>query len=122
MFGQDFLQDEARKDIREFWEKQFANNSPAGLSRASLSVMKREAMNNYLDKINVSTLIMVGEQDLITPVSHSHRMHEAIKDSELLVIADAGHSPTVENPQVVNHALRSFLQSTTQLQQQPGVA
>ena len=37
-------------------------------------------------------------------------MRDAIPDAELVVIPNAGHLPTVEQPLKVNEALRSFLE------------
>jgi len=55
------------------------------------------------------TLILVGDEDVATPLSKSERMRAAIRNSELIVIPRAGHSASIEEPQAINEALKQFL-------------
>jgi 3-oxoadipate enol-lactonase len=69
---------------------------------------------NYLDRlseIKIPTLIMVGEDDLGTPVSASEAMHKRISNSKLVIIPSARHIPNVEQPEVFNTNLMTFLKS-----------
>lgn len=69
---------------------------------------------NYLDRlseIKIPTLIMVGEEDPGTPVSASEAMHERISSSKLVIIPSARHIPNVEQPEVFNTNLMTFLKS-----------
>ena len=49
------------------------------------------------------------EQDLATTKDKSERMHQAIGQSELLLIPSAGHSSCVEKPEEVKRALQEFI-------------
>ena len=60
-------------------------------------------------KIEVPTLILVGEEDRITPVSLSEELHELIPQSELQIIGKAGHLANAEQAQAFNSAIESFL-------------
>lgn len=62
-----------------------------------------------LATIDVPTLIVVGEEDTITPPDRSRAMHAAIASSRLEVIAGAGHVSNVERPAAFNHVLSEFL-------------
>jgi pimeloyl-ACP methyl ester carboxylesterase len=64
-----------------------------------------------LEQISVPTLLMVGEQDIVTPPSASQTIHERIKGSQLVVIPDAAHMSNLENPRYFNEHLLSFLDS-----------
>ena len=67
---------------------------------------------NYLDRlseIKIPTLIMVGEDDPGTPVSASEAMHERIPDSKLVIIKSARHLSNVEQPEVFNTNILTFL-------------
>ena len=67
---------------------------------------------NYLERlseINIPTLIIVGEEDLGTPVSASEAMHERILDSKLVVLKSAAHLSNVEQKDAFNDALLGFL-------------
>lgn len=60
-------------------------------------------------EIDVPTLILVGDEDRITPPSLSEELHELIPQSELQIISKAGHLANAEQPQAFNSAIESFL-------------
>lgn len=62
-----------------------------------------------LATIDVPSLIIVGEEDTLTPPDRSRAMHAAIAGSRLEVIAAAGHVSNVERPAAFNHVLSEFL-------------
>jgi pimeloyl-ACP methyl ester carboxylesterase len=64
-----------------------------------------------LATIDVPTLLVVGEDDVLTPVAESRAMHRAIAASRLEVISGAGHLPNVERPAAFNHVTGEFLLS-----------
>ncbi len=69
---------------------------------------------NYLDRlseIKIPTLIMVGEDDPGTPVSASQAIHKKISNSKLVIIQSARHLPNVEQSEVFNTNLLTFLKS-----------
>ena len=61
----------------------------------------------------VPTLIVVGEEDVPTPVKESRAMHAAIPGSHLQIIAQAGHLSNMEKPGAFNHVLSEFLGTLT---------
>jgi 3-oxoadipate enol-lactonase len=69
---------------------------------------------NYLSRlsgINMPTLIMVGEEDLGTPVSASEAIHGRISNSKLVILPFARHLSNVEQTDAFNAALLEFLES-----------
>jgi len=64
---------------------------------------------NELRRINVPTLILVGENDTLVPPRFSRMLHEAIPDSKLLIIENASHYLVLERPQLVNAEILQFL-------------
>ncbi|MND07904.1 Proline iminopeptidase [compost metagenome] len=64
-----------------------------------------------LSTITVPTLIVVGEDDALTPVSEARAMHAAIPGSRLEIVAGAGHLSNMERPAAFNHVLSEFLGS-----------
>jgi pimeloyl-ACP methyl ester carboxylesterase len=62
-----------------------------------------------LPGIKVPTLILVGENDVLTPPLASQEMHERIPNSEFHLIANAAHMSNVENPEAFNSHLMRFL-------------
>ena len=59
--------------------------------------------------IDVPTLILVGEEDAITPPALSEELNRLIPGSRLERIAAAGHLANAEQPQAFNAAIESFL-------------
>jgi len=62
-----------------------------------------------LREIDVPGLVIVGEQDMGTPVAMAREIHENYPGSELVVIPSAAHLANVEQPGAFNAALADFL-------------
>lgn len=54
----------------------------------------------------IDTLIVCGANDLLTPLSHSRRLAEAIEGARLRIIADVGHMVTFEREGLVTDLIR----------------
>jgi pimeloyl-ACP methyl ester carboxylesterase len=90
--------------------KAIVQNKPLGLCGTLLALAGRTDTTSVLPRINVPTLIMVGEEDRITPPTHSETMHSSIRNSELHLISHAGHFSNLENSTQFNRYLLNFLQ------------
>lgn len=64
-----------------------------------------------LTTINVPTLVLVGEEDTLTPLSDAELMQRSIKGSKLVRIPAAGHYAPFEQPEAVINIVRPFLES-----------
>jgi pimeloyl-ACP methyl ester carboxylesterase len=95
--------------------KIISKNKPLGLRGTLLALAGRTDTTSFLPKIKVPTLILVGEEDKITPPAFSRRMHSSIHDSELHLVANAGHLSNMENSEDFNGYLSSFLEGKIQL-------
>src|ERR1051325_2526739 len=60
---------------------------PEGAAAALRGMAERDDQTELLAQIASPTLILVGAEDAITPVADSEKMHHAIKDSRLVVLA-----------------------------------
>lgn len=114
MFAQQSLEDPSMAPVIEHWKQQISSNNKAGSTRAAMGVIKREGVYERLDRIKTPTLIIVGDQDVATPVIKSERMAKKITDSELKVIPGAGHSSCIEKPEVVTQELAEFIEQCNQ--------
>ena len=63
-----------------------------------------------LEDIVIPTLVLVGEEDLLTPIGDAEIIAGAIPNARLEVIRGAGHLSNLEQPQAFNAALLEFLQ------------
>jgi 3-oxoadipate enol-lactonase len=96
-------------EIVESIKKMIRANSPIGISGASLALGCRTDTSAALSTINVPTLILVGEHDMLTPPTVSESMHSRIVNSELHVVVHAGHMSNLENAPEFNKRLIEFL-------------
>lgn len=88
------------------------NRAPAQAVTATLlGLAARPDRTAILPKITVPTLVLVGEDDAITPPAGARTMAEAIPGATLVVIPQAGHLAPLENPGATNAAIESFLKS-----------
>ena len=62
-----------------------------------------------LPRIQVPTLVIVGEEDTVTPPSASEFLVRNITGAALVKIPGAGHLTNLEKPEAFNAALESFL-------------
>lgn len=111
MFGKAFMTDPARTALREEWKRKMIANNNVGITRAVKGVITRHGVYDDLDKISMPTLIIVGDQDTATVPAKSQRMHDRIKNSKLVIIKDAGHSSSIEEPEAVTGAMKEFFES-----------
>jgi pimeloyl-ACP methyl ester carboxylesterase len=84
--------------------------TPAGIAAAALGMAARPDMTRLLPTIKVPTLVIVGEHDAISSPPEMKGIAEAIPGAEFVVIPDAGHMSTMENPQAANEAIVGFVQ------------
>jgi 3-oxoadipate enol-lactonase len=66
-------------------------------------------LTDRLGGIASPTLIIVGDQDVGTPVAMAEAIHDAIRDSELVVLKNASHLSNLEQTENFNSALDRFL-------------
>ena len=66
-----------------------------------------------LKTINVPTLIVIGEEDVLSTVADGELMRQNIAGSQLKVIPKAGHYAPWERPEAVGNILRRFLDDVT---------
>jgi pimeloyl-ACP methyl ester carboxylesterase len=80
-----------------------------GFVRQQTAVIGRPDSRPDLPEIDCPTLVLVGRQDVLTPLAVHEEMQAAIPGSQLCVIEDSGHLPTMERPEAVNQAMRDWL-------------
>ena len=95
--------------LKETWHRIMANTAPKGVAAALEALRNRTDFTPALGQIDLPTLIVVGEQDVITPPAGARAMHAAIRGSVLEVIPGAGHVPPLEQPAAFSRVMRQFL-------------
>ena len=86
-------------------------NTVRGIDDAIHAMMGRPDSAALMERISVPTLVVVGEEDMLTPVSDSESIHAAIDRSHLVVLPEAGHLSNLEVPEEFSEVLENFLTS-----------
>lgn len=68
-----------------------------------------DTMAERLSEIDVPALVLVGNQDILTPRGDSEEIAERLPNSELVVISGAAHGFMVEHATTFNRVLLDFL-------------
>ena len=86
-----------------------ADTGAAAFVRQQKAILGRLDSRPSLRAISCPTTVIVGAEDVITPVELAREMVEAIPGAALEVIGDSGHLSTIEAPAAVNAALARWL-------------
>lgn len=84
-------------------------NSPIGVAAASRGLGLRPDVTALLPQITCPTLVLVGEQDAITPIADARNLFARIPDAQLEVITDAGHLSNLERPDLFSDLVARFV-------------
>ncbi len=107
LFAQNTLQ--SRRELVESVQQVIARSNPRAIAAAQRGMAARPDLTAALGEINLPALVVVGEHDMISPPDEMRAIAAALPQAELLLVPDAGHLAPLERPDVVNPALRDFL-------------
>lgn len=96
---------EVVKRVRDMMLK----TKPEGAAGALLGMAERDDQTTLLSQISCPALILVGQEDAITPVRDSEKMHHEIAGSRLVVMENAAHVSNLERTEQFNDELMRFL-------------
>src|SRR5579883_3313696 len=83
--------------------------APEALMNTIKGLAGRRDSTKLLSTITVPTLVLVGENDTLTPPPSALFIHQSIPGSEYHILPDAGHLPPMEAPDLFNSAVDAFL-------------
>jgi pimeloyl-ACP methyl ester carboxylesterase len=109
LFGRTFREDTARREEGSTWLEMIAANDRNSVIQFGKGIFARKGVYNEIASIRTPTLVVVGQEDVSTPVNAARRLARRIPESELVIIPNAGHICTIESPEAVNQALTGFL-------------
>lgn len=96
-------------DIAKEVERIILSASPVAIAASSLGMALRPDRTGMLSAINVPALVIVGEEDAITPPHAAESLASAIPDAALEIIPKAGHLSNLEQPEAFHAALSNWL-------------
>jgi 3-oxoadipate enol-lactonase len=86
-----------------------AEQEITGLVAALMTLRDREDSTPALATIDVPSLVVVGEEDALTPPSDAAELEDGIRLARLVRMPGTGHLTPIERPDEFNGALLSFL-------------
>jgi pimeloyl-ACP methyl ester carboxylesterase len=99
-----------RPDLVDGARRMMRKMSPQDISLIQRGMAQRPDSVGDLKTINVPTLIVMGEEDVLSTGADGELMRQSIAGSQLKVIPKAGHFAPWEQPEVVGKILRQFLE------------
>ncbi|GDX81641.1 3-oxoadipate enol-lactonase [Deltaproteobacteria bacterium] len=104
LFGRTFLADPARAQEKARWRAELTGNRRS-IWRAVNGVIEREGIEGELANIRCPTTVIVGDEDVATPLKRAQAIVAAIPGAAIVRIPNAGHSSTIEAPDAVIAAM-----------------
>lgn len=98
-------------ELRSVIENIIDRNTDDGICGALLALATRYNYNEGISKLDIPSLIIVGDEDALTPLSDARKLQSALRNSRLEIIRSSGHMSNMENPTEFNTALGKFLKS-----------
>jgi len=77
--------------------------------RHQSAIMNRPDYRPLAAALDMPVVVMVGDGDIVTPISDHAEMARSIPGAELVVVPGAGHMVTLENPHETACALRHWM-------------
>jgi len=109
MFGRAFLDDPARRELRDQMRRELLAVDRRGAMRATLGVIGRRSVEDRLGAIRVPTLVASGEADTAVVAARSRRTAERIPGARFVTLPRAGHTSSIEEPERVTETIARFL-------------
>ncbi|MHA2162014.1 MAG: alpha/beta fold hydrolase [Candidatus Thorarchaeota archaeon] len=84
---------------------------PAEIARRDYMVCNEFDIMQKVDQISLPTLVIVGQDDYMTPPKYSDYLKNSISNSTLHVVKNAGHSVMLEQYEEVNAIIAKWISS-----------
>jgi len=95
------------KEVRHL----IAGGTPAGVAAAQRGMARRPDSTATLASISCPALVVVGEEDGLTPPAEAEKMAAAVKSARVARIPEAGHLSNLEAPAAFQAAVTAFLKT-----------
>lgn len=82
--------------------------SPEVISGQSRAIQTFQSSGG-LGNLNCPTGVLVGSEDILTPVAHSEQLMQSIPNAELVVLEETGHGMLIESPKQLADAMLALL-------------
>lgn len=91
---------ENKPETVAFLREMIRRQPPAGIAQAAQAMANRPDTTDFLGKITVPVLVIVGENDQLSPPESMRRIAENVRDGSFFTIPNAGHLAPLEQPEL----------------------
>ena len=99
------LAEKARPEVAERLRELITTQPPSGVAWAARAMAARADSLETLRSADVPALVVVGEEDGLTPLAEANTLVETLPDATLVVLPEAGHLTPLEDPAGVVEAI-----------------
>lgn len=110
-YNQQFVTDEAVAEIVNICSNR---NNVLNLIHAARSA-KKDNLHDLLPQIQCPTLLLWGEDDLVTTMDVAETFKRQIPNSKLVTIKGCGHAPMIEHPEWFSSEVEKFLAENSRI-------
>lgn len=103
--NKEFITEEAIEEITTILA---SRKNTLNLIHAARSA-KKDNLLEYLKEIKIPTLLLWGEDDVVTSMDVAESFHKNIAGSKLVSIKECGHAPMIEHPQWFADQVEAFV-------------
>lgn len=87
------------------------SQNPEAVRQALIAMSGRTDTSSVLKNYNGKVLVIVGKEDVLTPIEMSERLHTLANDSQFQIIEGSGHLVPLEKTDMFVQVLREWLKS-----------
>jgi pimeloyl-ACP methyl ester carboxylesterase len=98
-------------DLAARVREMIVQTSPRTVALLQRGMAVRADAQQWLEQIDLPTLLVVGQNDALSPVEEMRRMASRMPRAELVVVPGAGHLAPLEHPAFVNQRIAEFCRS-----------
>ncbi|ACF12994.1 alpha/beta hydrolase fold [Chloroherpeton thalassium ATCC 35110] len=98
-----------KQALVDWTSKLIFSHEPEAIADQLRALASRDDSTDHLPKMNCPVTIIVGDKDKLAPPEIAKSMQSQIPNAKLEILADSGHLPNLEHPDVFNQVLLNHL-------------
>jgi 3-oxoadipate enol-lactonase len=98
-----------RPELVDSLREVMLRTNPKAIAAAARGMAQRPEMLSQLEQIDCPTLVIVGQEDVLTPPEEMRLIAGVVPGARMIEIAGCGHMAPIERPAETNAAMLEFL-------------